>query len=614
MNKGFVFGEYNLFEKRCSVMKSEHFVKVCRELKINPRATQRDLATVCKLSLGLVNNVIKASLAQGYLRQVDKRKLILTDDGQAYLDEFKVENAVILAAGFGSRCVPLTYETPKGLLEVHGEPMIERQIRQLLEVGITDITIVVGYKKEHFDYLIDKYGVKLVISSEYATKCTLSSIYCVLHELRSTYVLVSDSWVENNIFNAYEAKSWISCTYFDGQTDEYCVTASQSGKIKSITVGGRDSWATLGGPSYFSPSFSALFKQYAEKCYHEPGTSGFCWEDVVVRNLNTLSIYVNEQTGNVFEIENLEELRIFDPSYNEASNNEVLRTISKVFNIHESEIIDITPIKLGMTNRSFSFSHNNERFIMRIPGEGTQKLINRSQEYETYKIIAPYKFCDEPVYIDEKEGYKITKYLDNVRICDKHDLSDIEKCMDVLRRFHSLELTSPYEFDVFERLEFYESLWLENKSCFKDYQTTKDNVFKLKEFLASSEETKILSHIDAVPENFLFIEVNGSEHIQLIDWEYSGMCDPHIDIAMFAIYSVYDREHVEALIDSYFVDGVSHKVRLKIYAYIAVCGLLWSNWCEYKSHLGVEFGEYALRQYRFAKDYYRIFNEEKEKQ
>ena len=84
------------------------------------------------------------------------------------------------------------------------------------------------------------------------------------------------------------------------------------------------------------------------------------------------------------------------------------------------------------------------------------------------------------------------------------------------------------------------------------------------------------------------------------------MQDPHVDIAMFCIYSLYDREQVDRLIGQYFTEGCPEGTRIKIYCYIAVCGLLWSNWCEYKRSLGVEFGEYSLRQYRYAKDYYRI--------
>ena len=123
-----------------------------------------------------------------------------------------------------------------------------------------------------------------------------------------------------------------------------------------------------------------------------------------------------------------------------------------------------------------------------------------------------------------------------------------------------------------------------------------------------------MAHIDAVPDNFLFMtDERGEEDIRMIDWEYAGMQDPHIDIAMFCIYSFYDKEQVDHLINLYFKEGCERMIRIKIYCYIAACGLLWSNWCEYKRELGVEFGEYSLRQYRYAKEYYRIVRKELER-
>ena len=92
------------------------------------------------------------------------------------------------------------------------------------------------------------------------------------------------------------------------------------------------------------------------------------------------------------------------------------------------------------------------------------------------------------------------------------------------------------------------------------------------------------------------------------------MQDPHVDLAMFCIYSFYDRNQVNHLIELYFGGKCDAAVRIKIYCYIAACGLLWSNWCEYKRRLGVEFGEYSLRQYRYAKEYYRIVQKELEAQ
>ena len=131
-----------------------------------------------------------------------------------------MDSAVILAAGFGSRFVPLTFETPKGLLEVYGERMIERQIKQLHEAGVTDITIVVGYLKEKFEYLIDKFGVKLLYNPEYHNKNTLTTLYrareCFIG--RNTYLLSSDNWMRSNMYHTYECGAWYSSVFMKGET------------------------------------------------------------------------------------------------------------------------------------------------------------------------------------------------------------------------------------------------------------------------------------------------------------------------------------------------------------------------------------------------------------
>ena len=112
---------------------------------------------------------------KGYIREDEDQRGngLLLQNGTGCLAPYKVDGALIIAAGFGSRFVPLTFETPKGLLEVFGERMIERQIRQLHEAGVYDITIAVGYLKEKFEYLIDKYDVKLLYNPEYSCKNTL---------------------------------------------------------------------------------------------------------------------------------------------------------------------------------------------------------------------------------------------------------------------------------------------------------------------------------------------------------------------------------------------------------------------------------------------------------
>lgn len=186
--------------------------------------------------------------------------------------------------------------------------------------------------------------------------------------------------------------------------------------------------------------------------------------------------------------------------------------------------------------------------------------------------------------------------------------------MKRLKEFHNLNLQVDHEFDLFGQILFYEKLRDGRPSIYRDYENTKENVLKLRDYIDTHVEKKCLTHIDAVPDNFLFYEdENGKEQLQLTDWEYSGMQDPHVDIAMFSIYSLYDRDQIDALINLYFEDKCAKANRIKIYCYVAVAGLLWSNWCEYKLALGVEFGEYAMKQYRYAKEYYRIVQEELEK-
>lgn len=292
-------------------------------------------------------------------------------------------------------------------------------------------------------------------------------------------------------------------------------------------------------------------------------------------------------------------------------SNEVKRIVCKIFSTDENEVSDIKILKDGMTNRSFLFSINSEKYIIRIPGEGTDKLIDRKQEAYIYNKINGLGIADDLVFIDPVSGYKVTRYYENSRVCNKKSCEDIALCMDKLRSFHRLNLQTDIYFDIFDKINYYESLWDGRDSKYSDYIEVKRNIFSLKSYLDKENVKMCLAHIDAVPDNFLFIDNRGnSDSVRLIDWEYAGMQDPHVDIAMFCIYAMYDRAMIDKVIDIYFENRCKRDVRVKIYCYIAVCGLLWSNWCEYKSILGVHFGDYSNRQYKYAKEYYYVVKDE----
>ena len=200
----------------------QRLVLICRELYEQPAQSQRDLAKKLSLSLGTINTNIAKALDLGYIAKEDYG-YPLTQKGLNFLENYRVDAALFLAAGFGSRFVPLTYETPKGLLKVFGERMIERQIQQLHAVGITDITIAVGYLKEKFEYLIDAYGVKLLYNPEYATKNTLATLWNARSAIegKNVYILSCDNWMRENMYHTYEPTSWYSASYMEGTNGVY---------------------------------------------------------------------------------------------------------------------------------------------------------------------------------------------------------------------------------------------------------------------------------------------------------------------------------------------------------------------------------------------------------
>lgn len=570
---------------------------ILSSLLVEPFVNQRILTESTGHSLGVVNKSIKNLIKDGYLDE-DVR---LTTKSKNKFQNNAPKNAVILAAGFGMRMVPINLETPKALLEINGEVLIERTIKQLHEVGIKDIVVVVGFLKERFEYLIDEYDVELVVNEEYATKNNLHSLALVADKISNTYVIPGDVWCDRNPFRKNELYSWYMVS--DLVDDDSDVRVNR--KMELVTVPEKSGGNSMIGISYLVADKAELVKERIKSYDTNKRNDTSFWETVLYeKDRMIVPARVVHATGFV-EINTYEQLRELDEDSNHLKSD-AIDIISKALNCESSEIIDITVLKKGMTNRSFLFKCKDKRYIMRIPGEGTEQLINRKEEAQVYKTIDGRNICDNIAYINPNNGYKITEFIEGSRVCDANNINDLKACMKKLREFHELKLTVNHEFNIFKQINFYESLWNGEKSIYKDYEKTKDHVFSLQNFIDEHVREKCLTHIDAVPDNFLFTEEGD---IRLIDWEYAGMQDPHVDIAMFCIYALYNRQQVDNLIDIYFENNCHKETRLKIYCYIAACGLLWSNWCEYKRSLGVEFGEYSLRQYRYAKEYYKIFME-----
>lgn len=566
-----------------------------------PFINQRILAAQTGHSLGIVNRSLKELISEGYLDE----EIRPTEKALREAKEKAPKNAIILAAGFGMRMVPINTETPKGLLEIKGERLIECTIRQLHEVGITEIYIVVGFMKEQYEYLIDEYGVDLIVAPDYTSKNNLHSLKTAADHLSNSYIIPCDIWCEKNPYSRNELYSWYMVSDLVDDDSTVRVNRKQELVVQKEQAGGN----AMIGICYLLEAEAETVRERLEELGRDSRYDGTFWEETLYQKDRMIVTARVVHAADAVEINTYEQLREIDSDSSQLQTD-AIQVICEALGAQQDEVTNITVLKKGMTNRSFLFSCKDKKYIMRIPGEGTDQLINRRQEAAVYQTIAGRKICDEIAYINPENGYKITEYLDGARVCDAEKEEDLQKCMKKLREFHGQKLKVDHSFDLFGQMEYYESLWEGTPSAYKDYEKTKAHVLQLKDYIEANAGEWVLTHIDAVPDNFLFVEENGKEEIRLIDWEYAGMQDPHVDIAMFCIYSLYKKEQVDHLIDLYFEGNCDDRTRIKIYCYIAVCGLLWSNWCEYKRKLGVEFGEYSLRQYRYAKDYYKIVQQE----
>ena len=560
---------------------------------------QRELAELSGYSLGLVNRELKR------LRELElvDAKFNLTSKAKALFKKNKPKNAVILAAGFGMRMVPINTETPKGLLEVKKEPLIERLIKQLQAVGITDITVVVGFMKEQYEYLMDDYQVKLAVNRDYATKNNFYSLQRVAEILGNTYIVPCDLWCKESPFDTDELYSW----YLLGEEEVEQSFFRVNKKQEIITSDKRGKGNRPYGICYLTEKDAKAVTKQLNAAAAEERHEKSVWEVTLEDENRKYTVYPKlMDDATVFEINTYEQLRELDKSSSHLETD-ALQQISKALDVQLDEIVNIEVLKKGMTNRSFLFTCKGQKYIMRIPGEGTDYLINRKEEADVYSVLEGKQICDDVVYMNPDNGYKITSYLEGARSCDSTNKKDLQRCMAKLREFHQSKLKVKHTFDPFKQIEFYQSLWNGQSSFYKDHAEVQKKILGLKSFVEKYKVESVLSHIDSVYDNFLFTKEGD---IRLIDWEYAGMQDPHIDIAMFCIYAGYDRKQADALIDLYFEGKCEKMTRVKIYAYMAISGMLWSNWCEYKRTLGVDFGEYSLMQYRYAKDFYRIVQEE----
>lgn len=591
-------------------MLSKHQFQLLLNLKNKAEKTnQRLISEELGFSLGTVNKLIQEAEENGWISS----EYEVTEKGLKALEPYRVENAIIMAAGMSTRFAPLSYETPKGLLVVKGERLIEREIKQLREAGIQKITVVVGYMKEKMFYLADKFGVEIVVNEDYYRYNNCSSLMLVRKQLGNTYICSSDNYFVENPFEEYVYRGYYSTVFAEGETDEYCVTETKDGIIKEVTVGGENKWYML-GHVYFDRAFSEQFVSILENEFKHEAYKLQLWEDYYARHVDTLLLEAKHYSGEVIkEFDSLDELRAFDEHYLMHTNSKILLNICNTLNVTPAEITNIKPLKDGLTNTSFCFDCKGKAYVYRHPGKGTQEYINRLSEAASMRIAAELEIDKTFVVMNEEEGWKISKFIKNARLLDYDDKEDIEKAVRLMTRLHQSGKSTPYAIE-FEKglVDFKEKLIKRNRFEFDDKEELEAMVGKVVGYLEQDHVAHTICHGDCYSPNFL---VDEDGNMSLIDWEYSGMGDPTSDIGTFVACSDYTLEQAKEFIQIYleYNPGVASERH-----FLGVIGLVsyyWFLWALFQESNGKPVGEFLYKWYRYTKQYcaeaLRLYEEEK---
>ena len=274
--------------------------------------TQRELAERCDMSLGSVNAVVAAVSERGWVAAGT-----LTEAGLAALEPYRVRRAVFIAAGFGSRLVPITLNTPKPLVRVHGRRIIDSLLDAVVAAGIEEIYIVRGYYGEQFDQLLYKYPqIKFIENPMYNEANNISSLMAARYLLGNSYVIESDLLLSNPaLIQKYQYRSNYLAIPME-RSDDWCFEVSR-GLIKRVRVGGDGGVWQMVGISYWTEADGHKLVEDIPATMAMPGGKERYWDEVPLTYCaDHYDVWVREcSQDDIVEIDTFKELQALDSVY-----------------------------------------------------------------------------------------------------------------------------------------------------------------------------------------------------------------------------------------------------------------------------------------------------------
>lgn len=488
--------------------------------------------------------------------------------------------------------------------------LIDRTLSILRENGYSNIILVAGYCSEMFNRFKSE-DVHIVINKDYEFTASMGSLSLCKELVKEDFLLVEgDTFFEKKVvekLSAVESGNCLSITEESGSGDE-CFVETKRGFVTKITKDRHRvchfEGEMMGITRISLDTFNKLIKAW-EKSGNPYLNYEYLLMDVTESLDRPYFRFKNVIWGDVDCQEDFKKLqnslyralkRKEDPfDYDNLRNH--IQTIFPDKDIAKAEIIQIG----GMSNKNFKVNFENKSYVLRVPGNGSEGMVERINE-EFNAIAACRLGVNPPIrYFNTDTGIKLADFIENAETLNaatvqRHD--NMRQIAGIYQTVHNSHIRLKNEFNIFQEIEKYDRLMADaGVTMYEGWEQVRPRVMELEEYLNRLGVDLKPCHNDALYENFIKAP-DGT--IYLIDWEYSGMNDPMADFAALFIEAGFEKENEDYILDKYFEGNVPEEAREKILCYQILWDYLWSQWTVIKEAKGDDFGSYGPDRFRRA--------------
>lgn len=517
----------------------------------------------------------------------------------------RLTTAVILAA----RREPQG-RAPYALAELKpGQTLLDRTLSLLEQLGYERILLVVGYQAALFGpYATRDPRVELITNPDYAFTASMGSLACLEGKVSEDFLLIEgDTFYEAKVLEALTETSYADClclTEESGSGDEAFVEL-QHGFVTKVSKDSHQMTSIAGELLGILRLSYATFLRMLElwkKSTNPLLNYEYALLDVT-QPLERPALFFSELIwGDVDSPEDLHQLINYtypkllrkENPLDRANLSEVL---SQIFGVDVSpEEVQIAPIG-GMSNKNFKVTYHGKDYVLRLPGAGSEAMVDRAHE-QINSLLASDLGINPPIrYFDPATGVKLADFIPGAQPLGKATIQRhrrLGQVAEILRRLHQSSVRLSNDFNVFTEMRKYQTVLSAGDISMGGGKKSLNDIPLLQARLNLLGVSLAPCHNDLVPENFITAT---DDSLYLIDWEYSGMNDPHWDLAALFLESQFSAEAQAYFLSVYYPEGVPASTPEKILVYQILMDLLWSLWTDIKEAEGEDFGSYGQDRY-----------------